>query len=493
MHFSPALALSAYPPAFSARTRLAAKNALLAFVAGVFAYAPPSSRTRSTPSTMPRGLGHRGREEGDADGGKACDSRGDPRPIYSSGKRLRARVASSLTRHRPCHSIPGIHARAARLGTSQIGARDVSAPFDLAAHGHRILRALRCPRMRGPLCAGSGLRRRLVARAEVSSRNPPCIREALRVLHAAAFVSFVGFFGVLRKKASHVRLYRDCSTADLAFTAFLTVLAAYAASRVRSSRSSRPTRRATASSSVPPSRSSRACSSSPPSAYTSSSPSPPRRHRTGGSATALRLLPLPPNVRAADVVYAPTRACARMVHSNSPVCASSYSPPSDVPTYLRPPPTSAFRPHSFLAVPAWAPGRLACEERAQLLALLSPDETWLERTPHGHARPLRHPPAPPPRRLCALRAKRRAPEDPEISTKLPRSARCPHPGRHHSEECDAPLPPNVRAADVVYIARGQPAEVWVRAPSAPPRRTRGCSTRARCTASASGSNVSPPA
>ncbi|KAJ7450418.1 hypothetical protein FB451DRAFT_1527574 [Mycena latifolia] len=48
-------------------------------------------------------------------------------------------------------------------------------------------------------------------------------------LQAAAFVSFVGFLGVLRNKASHGRLYRDCSAADLAFTAFLTLLAAYAA------------------------------------------------------------------------------------------------------------------------------------------------------------------------------------------------------------------------------------------------------------------------
>ncbi|KAJ7167833.1 hypothetical protein C8R46DRAFT_1094276 [Mycena filopes] len=48
-------------------------------------------------------------------------------------------------------------------------------------------------------------------------------------LLAAASVSFIGFFGVLRSKASHVRLYRDCTSADLAFTAFLTVLAALAA------------------------------------------------------------------------------------------------------------------------------------------------------------------------------------------------------------------------------------------------------------------------
>ncbi|KAJ6509789.1 hypothetical protein DFH09DRAFT_1374625 [Mycena vulgaris] len=48
-------------------------------------------------------------------------------------------------------------------------------------------------------------------------------------LQAAAFVSFVGFFGVLRKKPWHVRLYRGFSAVDLAFTAFLTALAAYAA------------------------------------------------------------------------------------------------------------------------------------------------------------------------------------------------------------------------------------------------------------------------
>ncbi|KAJ7093808.1 hypothetical protein C8R44DRAFT_989899 [Mycena epipterygia] len=48
-------------------------------------------------------------------------------------------------------------------------------------------------------------------------------------LQAGAFVSFVGFYGVLKNKASHVRLYRDCSAADLAFTVFITVLAGYAA------------------------------------------------------------------------------------------------------------------------------------------------------------------------------------------------------------------------------------------------------------------------
>ncbi|KAK7062369.1 hypothetical protein R3P38DRAFT_695057 [Favolaschia claudopus] len=48
-------------------------------------------------------------------------------------------------------------------------------------------------------------------------------------LLAAAFISFVGFFGVLRNKPPHVRLYRDCASADLAFAAFLTVLAGLAA------------------------------------------------------------------------------------------------------------------------------------------------------------------------------------------------------------------------------------------------------------------------
>ncbi|KAJ7245805.1 hypothetical protein C8J57DRAFT_1476357, partial [Mycena rebaudengoi] len=46
-------------------------------------------------------------------------------------------------------------------------------------------------------------------------------------MQAAAFVSFVGFLGVLGNKATHVRLYCDCSAADLLFTAFLTLLAIY--------------------------------------------------------------------------------------------------------------------------------------------------------------------------------------------------------------------------------------------------------------------------
>ncbi|KAJ7262621.1 hypothetical protein C8J57DRAFT_1471169 [Mycena rebaudengoi] len=49
----------------------------------------------------------------------------------------------------------------------------------------------------------------------------------LLYMQAAAFVSFVGFLGVLGNKATHVRLYCDCSAADLLFTAFLTLLAIY--------------------------------------------------------------------------------------------------------------------------------------------------------------------------------------------------------------------------------------------------------------------------
>ncbi|KAJ7053507.1 hypothetical protein C8F01DRAFT_1166625 [Mycena amicta] len=61
--------------------------------------------------------------------------------------------------------------------------------------------------------------------------------DGLRILYAlvalyllaAAFVSFVGFSGVLRGNASHVKLYRDCASADLLFTTFLGVVAAFAA------------------------------------------------------------------------------------------------------------------------------------------------------------------------------------------------------------------------------------------------------------------------
>ncbi|KAJ7206796.1 hypothetical protein GGX14DRAFT_456879 [Mycena pura] len=47
-------------------------------------------------------------------------------------------------------------------------------------------------------------------------------------LLAAAFVSFVGFLGVLRNNPTHVRLYRDCASADLLFTTFLGLIAAFA-------------------------------------------------------------------------------------------------------------------------------------------------------------------------------------------------------------------------------------------------------------------------
>ncbi|KAJ7616425.1 hypothetical protein FB45DRAFT_872888 [Roridomyces roridus] len=43
-------------------------------------------------------------------------------------------------------------------------------------------------------------------------------------LQAAAFISFVGFSGVVRNKPSQLRIYRDYSFADLAFSAFLTVI-----------------------------------------------------------------------------------------------------------------------------------------------------------------------------------------------------------------------------------------------------------------------------
>ncbi|KAJ7436918.1 hypothetical protein FB451DRAFT_1417159 [Mycena latifolia] len=85
---------------------------------------------------------------------------------------------------------------------------------------------------------------------------PPCELDAWELDgsgHSSPSISvgtFVGFFDVLRNNASHARLYRDCSAADLAFTAFRTVLTAYAAWHARSSHSSRPTRRASAGSSA---------------------------------------------------------------------------------------------------------------------------------------------------------------------------------------------------------------------------------------------------
>ncbi|KAF7304456.1 hypothetical protein HMN09_00847800 [Mycena chlorophos] len=48
-------------------------------------------------------------------------------------------------------------------------------------------------------------------------------------LFAGALVSFVGLYGVVRGKPVHVRLYRDCATADLLFTALLGVAAGVSA------------------------------------------------------------------------------------------------------------------------------------------------------------------------------------------------------------------------------------------------------------------------
>nr|KAJ7434153.1 hypothetical protein FB451DRAFT_1312569 [Mycena latifolia] len=113
------------PGLLRARAPYRAKNpllggALLAFGRPRGRRSSPSSRTRSTPSTMPRGPGHRGREEGDADGGEACDCRRGggatvrtipsrfmlsccqvyasiARPIYGSGKRLLVRGRRRVT------------------------------------------------------------------------------------------------------------------------------------------------------------------------------------------------------------------------------------------------------------------------------------------------------------------------------------------------------------------------------------------------------------
>ncbi|CAK5267252.1 unnamed protein product [Mycena citricolor] len=46
---------------------------------------------------------------------------------------------------------------------------------------------------------------------------------------AGATLSYIGLHGVIKNKAPQVRLYRDCATADLVFTSFLTALACLAA------------------------------------------------------------------------------------------------------------------------------------------------------------------------------------------------------------------------------------------------------------------------
>ncbi|KAJ7450450.1 hypothetical protein FB451DRAFT_1527619 [Mycena latifolia] len=209
------------------------------------------------------------------------------------------------------------------------------------------------------LVASSRALRALDAESELDAWTLDGLKSSGHSSPSISFVSFVGFLGALRNKPSHVRLYHDCSTADLAFTAFLTVLAVYAkaTSRARSSRSSRPTRRARAL----PSRS-RACSSSPPPACTSSPPPlpPPRLYRTGRYHRGGCDAPLPPNVRAADVVYAPVHVPAGSALERSVglwvrasprrrrSCSTRYtaSPP---PAYLRLPPPP---PPSVRAIPA---------------------------------------------------------------------------------------------------------------------------------------------
>ncbi|KAJ7461916.1 hypothetical protein FB451DRAFT_1562529 [Mycena latifolia] len=217
---------------------------------------------------------------------------------------------------------------------------------------------------------------------------------------------------------SHVRLYRDCSAADLAFAAVLTVLAAYAASHARSSRSSsrssRPTRRASA----PPSRSSQACSSSPSSTCTSLPPRrlhAPRRRCTGRDHNGECDAPLPPNMRAADVVYAPVHAPAGSALERS--------------------------------VEVWVEADAGCSTRA----------------PHPLISvSLRLPPS----SACTS------------SSPSPRTTRTPSPAPRALPQRGVrllPLPPNARAADVVYVLVHAPAgsalersaAVWVRAPPAP--------------------------
>ncbi|KAJ7434144.1 hypothetical protein FB451DRAFT_1470065 [Mycena latifolia] len=91
----------------------------------------------------------------------------------------------------------------------------------------------------------------------------------------------------------------------------------------------------------------------------------------------------------------------------------------------------------------------------------------------------------PPRRLHALRASRRHHD---------------RSGRYHSEECDGAPP---ASAPPEHARGGRGVRPPLHAPlacaraqrgrgvRAPPRRTRGCSTRAWCTASASGSHCHP--
>ncbi|KAJ7668113.1 hypothetical protein B0H17DRAFT_1088203 [Mycena rosella] len=149
-------------------------------------------------------------------------------------------------------------------------------------------------------------------------------------LQAAAFVSFVGFFGVLRNKPSHVRLYRDCSAADLAFTAFITVLAAYAAwapGRLACEELGRQPELAQLLAMLSPDETcerwlERAAVAllagmlvltvirlhfllAVSTHYAHLIAATTAAGAAGGEGQHIRLLPLPPNVPAADVVYAP--------------------------------------------------------------------------------------------------------------------------------------------------------------------------------------------
>ncbi|KAJ7436950.1 hypothetical protein FB451DRAFT_1193608 [Mycena latifolia] len=168
---------SACPPASPVRAKNALLGgALLAFVAGVSAYALAAVKQDTFASSTPRGDERRGRAQGDADGGEACNCR----------------------RWSACDRGDG--------GGCDEGCGGTKAT--------------------GPL-------RALGAQSELDTWKLDGFKVLWGLLaldlQASAFVSLVGFLGVLRNIASHVRLYRDCFPADLAFTAFLTVLGAYAA------------------------------------------------------------------------------------------------------------------------------------------------------------------------------------------------------------------------------------------------------------------------
>ncbi|KAJ6464558.1 hypothetical protein C8R45DRAFT_1174784 [Mycena sanguinolenta] len=69
--------------------------------------------------------------------------------------------------------------------------------------------------------------------AELDQRTLSSLRVLLLLLSsyllASSILSGIGFLGVLRGRAPLVRVYRDCASADLAFTAFVTLVAGAAA------------------------------------------------------------------------------------------------------------------------------------------------------------------------------------------------------------------------------------------------------------------------